>query len=163
MYFCEADTLIQLLAFDEEILQPGSVRAPGIIWRGTPFYYEVTQGRNVFAFDWHLPFNNFYIGYFQPGASVPRLQVDTDAPEADSTSWRARDFGFNPNNPQLGWQNLPEFETFAIQVFVTPVLPYNPKVAASYRSGELEPVANLRTGYAVDGKYPASMKPSVIR
>jgi len=159
MVFCEADTLIQILAFDETLSDPGNIRIPGTIWRATPFIYEALPGRNVYAFSWHLPFTRFYIGYFQLGTSVPRLRVDTDAPDADSTSWRARDFTSIPDNPTLAWQNLPNFETFAIQVYVTPVLQYNPKVIASYRNGGMPDEPTMRTGYAYAGKYPASLKP----
>lgn len=159
--FCQGDTVIQLLAYDAAFDQSVDLYVPSSALAVSNSFFPVVQGWNMFPVDWYVPAGpQFYVGYFQLGGSRPDLRIDSSS-DTDTLCWRARDVSDNPNEALLEWQWLPTFETFAIRVFVTPVLEYNPKMIASNSRGEIE--AALRTGFAYKGKYPMSVIPSLPR
>src|SRR5690606_31397267 len=120
--------------------------------------YEVQAGWNVLPiYNLYAYTDPFYVGYFQPGSTRPDLRIDVVDAITDTMCWHARDVSTEPGEVLLEWQWSPGFETFAIRAFVTPVLDYNPKMAAEYAHAQAE--ATLRTGFAYKGKYPMSVKP----
>ncbi len=159
--FCQGDTVIQLLAYDAGFDQTVDLYVPFNTIAVSNSFFSVTDGWNMFPVDWYVPAGPlFYVGYFQLGGARPDLRIDTSN-DSDTLCWRARDVSEVPGESRLEWQWLPTFETFAIRVFVTPVLEYNPKMVASQSRGEIE--AALRTGFAYKGKYPMSVIPSMPR
>jgi hypothetical protein len=160
--FCEADTVIQLISFDSQYDQTNQVYVPySVLWSDNQ-YVPVTQGWNTFPVDWYFNFEPFYIGYFQPGSTVPQPQIDRESDNPARLSWRVRQTNEDFNNPVLTAQAMVGFQTLAFRIYITPRLTYNPKMAAEYRSTDDEARARtLRTGYAYQGNFPASLKPGI--
>lgn len=159
--FCQGDTVIQLLAYDAAFDQSVDLYVPYDAIAVSSSFFTVTDGWNTFPVDWYIPNGPvFYVGYFQLGGSRPDLRIDSSN-DSDTLCWVARDVSPDPNESLLEWQWQPNFETFAIRAYVTPVLEYNPKMIAQQSRGEVE--AALRTGFAYKGKYPMSVKPTMPR
>lgn len=159
--FCQGDSVIQLLAYDAIFDEGIDVYAPNNAIAVSNAFFEVTAGWNTMPVDWYVPAGPiFYVGYFQLGSTRPDLRIDNTS-DGDTLCWRARDVSENPGESILEWQWQPEFETFAIRAFVTPVLEYNPKMVAQQSQGEIE--SALKTGYAFKGQYPMNIKPSLPR
>ncbi|MGB5107562.1 MAG: hypothetical protein WBP29_00180 [Candidatus Zixiibacteriota bacterium] len=159
--FCQGDSLIQLLAYDAIFDQGLQIYAPNNATAVSNAFYMVGAGWNTIPVDWYMPSGPlFYIGYFQLGSGRPDLSIDNTS-DGDTLCWRARNVSSNPDFDSLEWQWQPEFETFGIRVFVTPVLEYNPKMVAQQSQDEIE--ATLKTGYAFKGRYPMNVRPSLPR
>ncbi|MBK7092247.1 MAG: hypothetical protein IPH59_11115 [bacterium] len=159
--FCQGDTVIQLLAYDAAFDQSIDLYVPFNAIGVSNSFFTVFEGWNTFPVDWYVPNGPiFYAGYFQLGGARPDLRIDTSS-DTDTLCWVARDVSQNPGESLLEWQWFPNFETFAIRVFVSPVLEYNPKMIAAQSRGEIE--SALKTGYAYKGKYPMSVNPSIPR
>lgn len=159
--FCQADTFIQLLAYDGIYSDLAGTDVPNNLVYADAAMYEVQAGWNVLPlYNLYAYTDPFYVGYFQPGSTRPDLRIDV-VDDMDTLCWRARDVSTEPGEVLLEWQWSPGFETFAIRVFVTPVLDYNPKMAAEYAQTQAE--ATLRTGFAYKGKYPMSVRPQLPR
>lgn len=158
--FCQGDTIIQLIGYDSEFSPADNVYVPVNRVAVSSFFAEVETGWNIIPVDWYFSSEPFYVGYFQPGSSRPDLRIDNTS-DSDTLCWRARDVSTTPGSVELEWQWVAAFETFAIRVFVTPVLSYNPKMVAEWQHEQSE--NTLRTGYAAFGKYPMSVKPPTLR
>lgn len=162
--FCEADTVVQFVSFNSQFDEPNQLFIPASLLWTINAYTPVVSGWNTVPVDWYFNFEPFYIGYFQPGATVPRPQLDRESDNPELISWRIRQINDDFENPQLQAQAQAGFQTLAIRIFVTPRLTYNPKLVASYeerRASSAE--ALLRTGIVYDGDYPASPKPRIDR
>ncbi len=159
--FCQGDTVIQLLAYDAIMDEGIHAYAPNNAIAVSDNYFEVEQGWNMMPVDWYIPETPlFYVGYFQLGSTRPDLNIDVST-ENDTLCWRARDFSTEPGAVDLRWEWGANFETFAIRVFVTPVLEYNPKMVALQSQDQIENA--LKTGFAYRGKYPMSVRPAQPR
>lgn len=153
--FCEGDTIL-LLGFgnqydaSERLFYPDSVVA-----HVSDFRYLVGSGWSLIPVNWYFADSIFFLGYYsEPHDTSSGLKIDESSSDSNSFTARLDTAG----SDTIRWVPFEKsIQTFAIRVFVTPVLEYNPKLAKI--SDDRHSESDLATGYAYKGRYPINIKP----
>jgi hypothetical protein len=127
IHFCAADTIVQVISFASEYRSDLEVYVPTGVTYASEFAYEVISGWNSLPVRFYVSQPVFFVGYFQLGASLPRLSLDTLTALDTIGSWRGYDDAQNPSNPAIILELDPDSQTLAIRAFISPVLEYLPK------------------------------------
>lgn len=154
--FCEAGDSIYLRGFGVRYVAEQQFNYPGNALYMSPYEYTVTSGWNTFAVNWLFTDSIFYLGYEKaPSKTVPDLSVDRSSTDTNSfvVSW----FTEGVTEPGYYWWYDSTIQTFAIQIFETPVLKYYPKLAGL--SDDQYEGHDPAIGYARQGQHPISLKP----
>ena len=126
--FCEADTVIQLLAFSAVWNTDLELWFPENLIFASEALYQVPSGWSTIPVKLFIAESPFYVGYAQLGATGPKPGIDYEVDVDTIGARRARDFDENPQAPNLFWEQNTDFETLLIRAFISPIIEYNPKL-----------------------------------